>query len=251
MPFTFSHPAAIVPLDYIFKRRLSLTALVIGSMIPDFEYFIRMRVSSIYSHTWPGLFWYNLPLAIAALIVYSLLIKDKLITHLPSGINRRFSAYQNCRPRYDLLYFIIAVVSILIGAASHILWDSFTHPAGYFVKHHHILKHKLVIANHSVAFYNMLQHISSAVGALILIYAIYKMPKGGLTKTNSVRTAKYWGGIIVVALIVVAIRLVTGLRVIQYGDVIMSAMSGFLIGLIVISLLTPAKGPLNGNGSGE
>jgi hypothetical protein len=241
VPFTFSHPAAVVPLDYIFKRRLSLTALVIGSMIPDFEYFIRMRVSSTYSHVWPGLFWYDLPLAFIALIAYTWLVKDKLIAHLPAGINRRFSAYQNFRPKYDLLYFIVAIVSILIGAASHILWDSFTHPAGYFVKHHHILKHRVLIANHSVAFYNMLQHISSAVGALIVIYAIYRMPKGECTNADAGRMAKYWGGITIVALIVVAIRLVTGLKAIQYGDVIMSAISGFLIGLIIISVLTHAK----------
>lgn len=210
-------------------------------MIPDFEYFIRMRVSSTYSHTWSGLFWYDLPLALLALVVYTLLVKDKLITHLPAGINRRFSAYQNNRPRYDFLFFVIAVVSILIGAASHILWDSFTHPAGYFVKHHHILKQKVLIANHGVAFYNMLQHISSTVGALIVIYAIYRMPRGELTNADAGKMAKYWGLIVIVALIVVAIRMITGLRAIQYGDVIMSAISGFLIGLIVISALTPGK----------
>ena len=240
MPFTFSPPAAIVPLNYISKRWLSLTALVVGSIIPDFEYFIRMGVSSVYSHTWAGLFWYDLPLGLFTLLVFNLLIKDKLITRLPSGINVRFSQYQNGEPNYDLLYFVVAIISILIGAASHILWDSFTHPAGYFVKHHHLLKHKVFIANHSVAFYNMLQHISSVIGALILIYSIYKMPKGKRTNVDAGRTARYWGGALLIALMVVIIRLATGLSMAQqYGDVIMSAISGFLIGLIIISILTP------------
>lgn len=240
MPFTFSHPAAIVPLNYVAKEWLSLSALVLGSIVPDFEYFIRMKVLSIYSHTWVGLFWYDLPLALIILLVYTRFIKDKLIAHLPSGINVRFSQYQNNKVKYDLLYFVIAIVSILIGAASHILWDSFTHPAGYFVKHHHILKHKMLIANHSVAFYNMLQHISSAIGALIVIYAVYRMPKGDLTNVGAGRIARYWGGMVLIALIVVLIRLAAGLNLVQqYGDVIMSAISGFLLGLIIFSILTP------------
>ena len=211
-----------------------------GSIIPDFEYFIRMRVSSVYSHTWAGLFWYDLPLGLIVLFIYNRLIKDKLIVHLPAAINARFSQYQNSRHKYNLLYFLIAIVSILIGASSHILWDSFTHPAGYFVKHHHILKHKVLIANHSVAFYNMLQHISSAVGALVVIYAIYQMPKGEFTNVAAGRIARYWGGMVLIALIVVLIRLATGLNLVQqYGDVIMSAISGFLIGLIIFSILTP------------
>jgi len=90
VPFTFSHPAAIVPLNYVAKEWLSLSALVLGSIVPDFEYFIRMKVLSIYSHTWVGLFWYDLPLALIILLVYTRFIKDKLIAHLPSGINVRF-----------------------------------------------------------------------------------------------------------------------------------------------------------------
>ncbi|MEG1227787.1 MAG: DUF4184 family protein, partial [Flavobacterium sp.] len=41
----------MLPLQFLNKKWFSLTGLVIGSMIPDFEYFIRMRIQSIYSHT--------------------------------------------------------------------------------------------------------------------------------------------------------------------------------------------------------
>jgi hypothetical protein len=54
MPFTFSHPAIILPLKYFKKKWFSLTGLVIGSMTPDFEYFVRMRIQSNYSHTIEG-----------------------------------------------------------------------------------------------------------------------------------------------------------------------------------------------------
>jgi hypothetical protein len=42
MPFTFAHPAIVLPLKHLPKRWYSLTGLIIGSMTPDFEYFIRM-----------------------------------------------------------------------------------------------------------------------------------------------------------------------------------------------------------------
>lgn len=40
MPFTFSHPAIILPLSYLPKKWFSLTGLIIGSLIPDFEYLL-------------------------------------------------------------------------------------------------------------------------------------------------------------------------------------------------------------------
>ncbi|SEF46838.1 protein of unknown function [Flavobacterium urumqiense] len=42
MPFTFSHPAIILP--FLKNKKLSATALIIGSMSPDFEYFFRMKM---------------------------------------------------------------------------------------------------------------------------------------------------------------------------------------------------------------
>jgi hypothetical protein len=39
MPFTLAHPAIVVPLAL---QRLILSALIIGSMTPDLEYFIRL-----------------------------------------------------------------------------------------------------------------------------------------------------------------------------------------------------------------
>jgi hypothetical protein len=55
MPFTFSHPAIILPLAYLPKKWYSMTGLVIGSLVPDFEYFLRMSMAGYHSHTIAGL----------------------------------------------------------------------------------------------------------------------------------------------------------------------------------------------------
>jgi hypothetical protein len=53
MPFTFSHPALILPLTRLPKRWVSATGLVIGSIVPDFEKFLKMNDGNTYSHTLP------------------------------------------------------------------------------------------------------------------------------------------------------------------------------------------------------
>src|SRR5215467_12574272 len=43
VPFTFSHPAAVLPLA---RRGLVFSALVVGSMAPDFPYFVQMSAKN-------------------------------------------------------------------------------------------------------------------------------------------------------------------------------------------------------------
>lgn len=39
MPFTFAHPATVLPFAKKHSKHISVTALILGSMAPDFEYF--------------------------------------------------------------------------------------------------------------------------------------------------------------------------------------------------------------------
>jgi len=63
MPFTLCHPALVVPLHRCVRRWTSLSALVIGSMAPDFVYFLPAGVDGVFSHSVPGLFLYCVPAA--------------------------------------------------------------------------------------------------------------------------------------------------------------------------------------------
>ena len=78
MPFTFSHPAIILPLNYLSKKWFSITGLVIGSLSPDFEYFIRMKIESNYSHTFWGIFYFDLPLGIMLTFIFHNIVKNEL-----------------------------------------------------------------------------------------------------------------------------------------------------------------------------
>ncbi|MEN2414974.1 DUF4184 family protein [Flavobacterium mesophilum] len=93
MPFTFSHPAIILPFKYFPKSWFSMTGLVIGSLTPDFEYFMRMKVQSIYSHTLLGVFWFDLPLAIALTFIFHSIVCNSLFLNLPKAIRKRFYSF--------------------------------------------------------------------------------------------------------------------------------------------------------------
>src|SRR5262245_38934596 len=126
MPFTAAHPAIILPL--IRSRYFSATALIAGSIAPDFEYFFKMSVSSVYSHTVAGLFYFDLPVVVFISLLFHLVVKKNLISSLPLFFQQKFQPILEL----DFLDYVkrhpwIFVSSALVGAASHILWDRFTH----------------------------------------------------------------------------------------------------------------------------
>src|SRR5688500_17701583 len=95
MGFTFSHPALIVPFKYLPRRLYSFTGLVAGSIVPDFEYFIRWSNKSIYSHTLAGIFWFDIPMALAISVIYHQLIRTTLIDNLPFFLKSRLIRFRD------------------------------------------------------------------------------------------------------------------------------------------------------------
>ncbi|MBK5271652.1 MAG: DUF4184 family protein [Bacteroidia bacterium] len=232
MPFTFSHPAIVLPLKK-FPKWFSMTGLIIGSLTPDFEYFIRMSDKSIYSHTLAGIFWYDLPLGILLAFIFHNIVASSFINNLPSAWGSRLSNIKNDNwNNYFKNYFLIVCVSISIGAASHIFWDGFTHRGGYFVRLFPILKTKLYLSGYPVPLFNLFQHLSTIAGGLVVLLFIWKLPPDNNIK--SAMRMKYWGPIFVISFIIILVRLLTGSNI-DYDDIIMTVISAGLIG----SILTP------------
>jgi hypothetical protein len=84
MPFTFSHPAIILPFLKSRKKNLfSATGLIVGSIIPDFEYFLTLSVERRFGHTINGIFYFDLPCALFICFIFHGLIKKPLLNNLP------------------------------------------------------------------------------------------------------------------------------------------------------------------------
>ena len=134
MPFTVAHPAILIPL---FKKKwhLSVTGLVIGSMVPDFEFFFRLRVTENIGHHLKGVLLLDAPLALVLCFLFHNLFRDQFIIHLPQAYKCRVSIY--CRFNWNN-YFKknvgIVLMSITIGILSHFFLDGFTHYDGFVVR---------------------------------------------------------------------------------------------------------------------
>ncbi len=234
MPFTFSHPAAILPLRLLPSRYYSLTGLIVGSITPDFEYFLRMSVRSIYSHTIEGLFYFDVPVGIAICFLFHDIVRNALIDHLPVNIQQRFYALKafNWNKAFSHHWNII-IFSIFIGAASHILWDDFTHPLGAFVNKYSFLREKVQILYFRIPVYNILQNLSSLAGGIVVLFFIWKMPR---TEINlSCKNDYYWTFTLTIVLAIMCLRFSNGFTFSEYGNIIVSFISAFLLALLALS----------------
>jgi hypothetical protein len=231
MPFTFSHPAIVLPLTFLPRQWFSLTGLIIGSMTPDFEYFLRMSVKSIYSHTIEGLFWFDLPLGIILAFIFHNIVRDNLFNNLPAILKSRFSTFRQLNWNgYFKRNWIVVIISILIGAASHNFWDSFTHDHGYFVQTIPALQNSVAFFGGQIPILKILQHTSSLLGGFIIAFTIYKLPTNDAEKKQL--DLKYWTILVGLTLTIITIRLLSGLELRQYGNVIVTAISAGLISII-------------------
>ena len=175
MPFTTSHPAIVLPLKQLWPRWFSLTGLMAGAMAPDLIYFLMLITAHRgVSHSWTGLFIFCLPAGIVFSVVFHNLFKYHFILNLPRPLDRFLSGFAASKFRIvGLRGWLVLAYSVLIGALSHFFWDSMTHEHGEIVRRIPFLLEKSVIFGITVPNYRIVQHLSTAFGALtILIYAL-------------------------------------------------------------------------------
>lgn len=167
MPFTLAHAAAVLPM-----RRLKLvwSAVVIGTFAPDFSLFLALHDPYRDSHRWPQLLTFALPMALLSLWLFHRLLKRPLIELAPEGVRLRLVQYTRPFPFLGMRRFAAIVGSILLGMATHVLWDTFTHPYTWAYYRWDWLQEPTVYTLfgelHVTPHFKMLQLLSSALGCL-------------------------------------------------------------------------------------
>lgn len=244
MPFTFSHPAIILPLRYLPKSWFSLTALIIGSLTPDFEYFLRMKVKSDYSHTLTGIFWFDLPLALFLAFIFHNLTRNLLFENLPSILRNRIQVYTNFNwNAYFRKNWPIVSLSLLIGIISHVFWDAFTHRHGYFVNQIDWLENNLFVLGKEIPFWKIVQHISSLTGGFIILVTLFRLPQKHTSKTFS--TKLYWITVLLFTFTILFTRFTINPKILNIGNVIVTAIASFFIAITIIPLIIKFKSNRN------
>ena len=104
--------------------------MILGSMAPDFEYFLRGRPYGIYGHTLLGIILFDLPLVVAVYFMGKYLVQPAISPYLPYAFQpKQLRSYNRISAAFIFVY------SALFGVLSHIMWDSFTHGDRAMVKH--------------------------------------------------------------------------------------------------------------------
>jgi hypothetical protein len=235
MPFTFSHPAIVLPLAS--KRlRLSATGLIVGSMTPDFEYFIRMKNVSRYSHTISGLLWFDLPFALLLCFIYHLIVRNSLFDNLPVFLKEKLHIFKKFQwTNFFKAHWMIVCVSILIGAASHILWDAVAHDTMFFVQRDPDLSDLMQLGSINLASYRFLQLTSSVFGLLVVIISILALKKHPPVEKKI--NYNYWWLILLIVTAVMFMRVVGGLNIHDNRRILVSFISSVIIALILTPMV--------------
>lgn len=169
MSFTFSHPAAIIPLSK--NRCFVFSALVIGSMSPDFDSFLHLSTDVSFGHSFSGLILFCIPSGLLIFLIFHFLLKYPLISLFPAD-HQRCLLCAVCDVRIgSLRQWARIVLSLAAGALTHILWDAATHKHGFFVAFFPFLKESVYDFRGSpLHVFTVLQHGGTLAGGIFLLY---------------------------------------------------------------------------------
>ena len=183
MPFTLAHPAAAWPLGRLF-RRLDGVALVVGSFMPDLPHMILVGPSREVTHTLGASVWFCLPLAIPTYLFARAFLIEALVMILPDALHQRITPAVSGWAALRGRAWPWVVLSLWLGTLTHVVWDAFTHFTSPLVQASEFLRLELTeIAGQRLEVFNLLQHGSTVLGLLLIVYWFSRWT--GQTQTSS------------------------------------------------------------------
>jgi hypothetical protein len=269
MPFTLAHPAAVLPFRKYCPRWLSFPALVAGSLSPDLGYCIRSLKADEFSHRFAGSFGFCLPAGLLILGLFygccSLTIgvlagcrrsnvstvpvqvpsMSASVTNHPDEsrsfsklklasradvLSRRLEQLLTSLREVPLGSPLVVVISVLLGAWTHLCWDAFTNHHGWLVSHIPLLQIGVgTFARHTLRICHVLWYVFSFAGALCLCRAYQKSQLGSFPSTPLSRRLFGWLTAVLIAVLVLPIgavhHLVHGLP----GIILVAVFSALLV----------------------
>lgn len=240
MPFTFAHPLYAAPLKLLNPKYISLTGIILGSMSPDFEYFIALEPFQSIGHSVQGLFLQAIPLSILFAFVFHQWIKIPLTRNLPSccNLDARVQGIVQDWKLDTLRKWIIFIVSVIIGFYSHVLIDAFTHQSGWFVTRYAFFQQQLM----GIPLYKLLQHSLSVVGLIVeatfvLMLLNNSKQSSAIRRVENKEKVVFWAVVLLVAILLILLKLVISSSTNYIGIIVVAPISGFFLGLVLSSLV--------------
>jgi hypothetical protein len=170
MPWTFAHPAAVLPLKWL-VRPLPLAALVTGSLMPDAAYSFGLFGLSTLAHSVLGALIVCMPLG-ALLLAGFQRVRQPIVFLLPQPHRGALTALPQRRCFGSLAAVGWTLLALVFGAWTHIAWDACTHTYGSVVLQWPWLRQIVTLGPFGAApVFKLVQHGSTLAGLTVLLLA--------------------------------------------------------------------------------
>jgi hypothetical protein len=198
VPFTPTHIVAILPL-WPLRRWLPFSGLAIGAMVPDIALFFPL-VDYAQTHSPLGVFSTCLPFGLALFLLFDTVMRGPLVALLPTWFQTRINPLPQLptTPRLSphLIFYAGLVASIVIGAFTHQIWDTFTHKGRWGTNVIPSLNSIFEIAGYNLPAYKLFQYCSTFIGlpllAAVTMFSLSRVPATHPTSTVLSPKLKLW-----------------------------------------------------------
>ncbi|GAA3441532.1 DUF4184 family protein [Planomonospora venezuelensis] len=175
MPFTPSHIAAVLPLvsSERVRRVLDPWALALGTMVPDLPIFLPFLPDYSIWHSAKGVLVLAPPAVVLLMVLFHGFLRDPLTTLLPPSLVGRAAAL--APRRYGLRHLPGVLAGGVLGAFTHMAWDSFTHSYSSAIWGWAWLDARLA---GTIQVFRVFQYVSTVVGLAAVLWWAWR----GLTR---------------------------------------------------------------------
>ena len=237
MPITFAHPAAVLPLA---RSGLPLTALAIGSMVPDLPMFVRLPWYEVTHGPW-GVFGVDVVLGAVGVALWVLLVRDAVVDVAPEVVRGRFAR----RFTYARRDWWMTPVAASVGALTHVVWDLFTHPDRWGPHHIPWLaeRHAGLLGT------AWLQHASSVLATGVLVAAFVSELRKRPYEPRGPRRLPRWTALLAAVLVGIVGLATVGslwgrsLEVVAFNALI-TTIDAAVVVAVLVAVVWRVRGPL-------
>jgi hypothetical protein len=191
VPFTPSHAAAVLP---FLRTPLPASALVVGSITPDLPYYLPGD-PGLLTHTATAVLTTDLALGAAAWALWHAVLAAPALAASPAGLRARLAGVPlGLRRRVSSPAAVgRTLLALLLGAATHVLWDEFTHARRWGAEHIPALQE----VYGPLYGYAWAQQVSTALGGLVLAVWLVRWWRRTPARDPARRPATWWAWVVV------------------------------------------------------